>query len=104
MAYAVYTTETFDREVEEFEQNQQKRVNKLFQQLKQNPYSEDQIKFRFFREKRIDEKRVYFLVYDDIKIVLFVGTSGKKDQQKTINYISYHFDDFRKYAEKLAKS
>ena len=102
MAYAVYTTETFDKEVEEFEQDKRERVNKLFPKLRDNPYTGDQVRFKFFREKRIDEKRVYFLVYDDIKIVLFVGTSDKKDQQKTINHISQHFVDFRKYAEKLA--
>lgn len=102
MGYAVYTTETFDKEVEELDNDKQERIRKLFLQLKDNPFVGDQIRFKFFREKRIDEKRVYYLVYDDLQLVLMVGLSGKKDQKKTINHIAGHFVEFRRYAEKLA--
>jgi mRNA-degrading endonuclease RelE of RelBE toxin-antitoxin system len=102
MAYAVYTTESFDKEVEKLEKDEQVRVEKLFLQLKENPYVGDQLRYRFFREKRIDEKRIYYFVYDDLNLVLLVGISGKKDQQKTLNYLVRYFNEFREYAEKLS--
>lgn len=101
MSYAVFTTKTFDREVEKLDSDKQDRISKLFLQLRDNPQTGDQIRFKFFREKRIDEKRVYYLIYDDLQIVLFVAVSGKKDQRETINYIVKHFDEFREYAKKL---
>jgi len=104
MVFAVYTTETFDKEVEKLEKDAQDRIQKLFLQLKDNPYVGDQLKFRFFREKRLDEKRIYYLVYEDLNLVLMVGVSGKKDQQKTIDFIGRYFDDFRRLAEDLANN
>lgn len=104
MSYAVFTTKTFDKEVEKLDNDKQERIKKLFFHLKDNPYTGDQLRFKFFREKRLDEKRVYYLVYDDLQLILMVATSGKKDQSKTINYIVKHFDEFRIYAEKLANN
>lgn len=104
MVYAVYTTEMFDEEVEKLEKDEQDRVKKLFLQLKNNPYVGDQLRYRFFREKRLDEKRAYYLVYDDLNLVLMVGISGKKDQSKTIDFLAKYFDEFRNLAEKLVNS
>ena len=101
MVYTVHTTKTFEKEVEKLEFDKQKRIAKLYFKLKDNPYAGDQLRYKFFREKRLDEKRIYYLVYDDIKIVLMVGISDKKDQLKTISFIVRYFDEFRKYAEKL---
>jgi len=53
------------------------------------------------REKRIREKRVYFLVYDDLQAVLIVAISGKKDQQTTINHIINYFDEYKEYLKRL---
>ena len=104
MSYAVFTTSTFEKEMEDLEKDEQERIIKLYSQLKENPRSGDQLRYDFFREKRIKEKRVYYLVYDDLKIVLMVAISGKKDQQKTINYVISYFDEFREYAESLSKN
>ena len=49
------------------------------------------------------EKRVYFLIYEDLKLVLLVATSGKKDQQATIDHIKNNLDEFRKVAKDIAK-
>ncbi len=103
MVYSVHTTETFEKEVLELDKDKQERIDKLYIQLKNNPYAGDQLRYKFFREKRLDEKRVYYLVYDDLEVVLMVAISGKKDQQKTIDYIINHLTEFKKYAEKLKK-
>ena len=103
MSYAVYTTSNFDRERFKLSGEEQKRIEKIFLQLKINPYVGEQLQYRHLREKRIKEKRVYYLVYDDLKLVLLIATSGKKDQQATIDHIKQHFNEFRIVAENIAK-
>lgn len=101
MAYSVYTTESFDKEVEKLSKNDQEIIQKMFLKIRDNPYTSDQLRYRNLREKRIREKRVYFLVYDDLQAVLIVAISGKKDQQATINHIIDYFDEYRIYLERL---
>ncbi len=103
MAYAVYTTESFDKEVEKLQKCDQEIIQKIFLKIRDNPYASDQLKYKNLREKRIREKRVYFLVYDNLQSVLFVAISGKKDQQVTINHIINYFDEYRIYLEKLIR-
>jgi mRNA-degrading endonuclease RelE of RelBE toxin-antitoxin system len=104
MVYSVYTTETFDREMLQLQQSEQERIQKIFLQLKENPYIGDQLRYRHLREKRIKEKRIYYLIYNDLRSVLVVAISGKKNQQTTINHIVGNFDDYKIYLEKLIKN
>ena len=103
MLYAIYTTKSFDKEITKLSQNDRKRIQKIFLQLKENPYVGNQLQYRHLREKRIKEKRVYYLVYDDLQAVLVVAISGKKYQQTTINYIIDNFDEYKQYLEKLLR-
>lgn len=103
MAYAVYTTESFDKEVDKLQKSDQEIIQKMFLKIRDNPYASDQLRYKNLREKRIKEKRVYFLVYDDLQSVLFIAISGKKDQQATINHIINYFDEYRLYLEDLIK-
>ncbi len=101
MAYSVYTTESFDKEIEKLPKDDQEIIQKMFLKIRDNPYTSDQLRYRNLREKRLREKRVYFLVYDDLQSVLIVAISGKKDQQATINHIIDYFDEYRIYLERL---
>jgi len=99
--YAVYTTENFDKEINKLTQEEQMRVQKIFLQLKDNPYVGKQLQYKFLREKRLKEKRIYYLIYDDLKVVLIVATSGKKNQQETINHIINNFSEYKIYLERI---
>ena len=68
-----------------------------------NPFIGDPLNYKFLREKRIREKRIYYLVYEDLKLVLLVATSGKKDQQATIGHIKDNLDQFKIIAEQIAR-
>jgi mRNA-degrading endonuclease RelE of RelBE toxin-antitoxin system len=103
MNYAVYTTESFDRETSKLSKEEQERITKIFLQIKENHYIGKQLRYKHLREKRLEEKRIYYLVYDNLKSVLVTAISGKKDQQATINHIVNHFDEFRFYLEKSLK-
>jgi mRNA-degrading endonuclease RelE of RelBE toxin-antitoxin system len=104
MGYVVYTLDIFDKEMNKLSQNYVPKIKKIFLQLKDNPHVGDAIRYKFFREKRIEEKRIYYLVYDDLKIVLIVAIGGKKAQKETINKIVSYFKEYRKYAERLGNS
>ena len=56
MAYAVFTTKSFDGETSKLPQNDKERIEKIFLQLKENPYVGDQLQYRHLREKRLRKK------------------------------------------------
>jgi len=101
MAYAVYTLDRFDREMNKLPNSDKEIVHKIFLQLKEDPYVGDQIRYRFFREKRIREKRIYYLVYDDLNAVLVVAFGGKKAQKETIDEIIKVFPEYKEYMKKI---
>jgi len=71
--------------------------------LAENPFVGNQLSYPFLREKKIGGRRIYYLVYEDLKLVLLVATSGKRDQQITIDHIRENIKEFRKVAEELSK-
>ena len=104
MEYSVYMTEMFEDEISGLSDSDKNVINKIFRQLKENPYVGDVIKYKFFREKRLREKRIYYLVYDDLSCVLIVAFGGKKVQQKIIDEIIDSLPEFRKYVKKLKEN
>lgn len=60
MAYEVYTTESFDKEIERLSKNDQEIIQKMFLKIGDNPYTSDQLRYRHLREKRIREKKSLF--------------------------------------------
>ncbi len=96
MSYKVFRTRKFDKELEkQFSPNEQKEINDFEQkQLTKNPYLGDPLSYRFFREKKISGKRIYYLIYDDVQAVLMIAVSNKKTQQETIDEIRDHLDDY----------
>jgi mRNA-degrading endonuclease RelE of RelBE toxin-antitoxin system len=103
MVYAVYTTESLDKELEKLSNSDRETITKLMVKLKDNPYVGDPIRYKFFREKRVKEKRLYFLVYDDLSAVLVVAFGGKKAQQETIDEIAKSLPEFKAYMQNLLK-
>ena len=101
MTYAVFTTGNFDKEMIRLSGKYQNRIKKIFIQLKENPYVGDQLQIKVLREKRLEDKRIYYLVYDDLKAALVVAISDKKAQQKTINYILKYINEYKVYLKDL---
>ncbi len=103
MIYAVYVTENFEKKIEKISKSEKEILQKIFLQLKDNPYVGKSLQYRFLREKRIKEKRVYYLVYDDLNAVLIVAFGGKKAQQETIDEIIRDLPEFRKYLRQILR-
>ena len=101
MFYGVYVTEIFEKKTSNLTNFDKKILNKIYLQLKENPYVGDSIRYKFFREKRLKEKRIYYLIYEELKCVLIVAFGGKKRQQKTIDEIIEMLPYFKKYIKEI---
>ena len=104
MSYAVYAIESFDKETSRLDALDEQILKKTFLQLKENPFVGDAIRYRFFLEKRLREKRIYYLIYEEFSIVLLIAFGGKKAQQETIDEIVKLLPEYKKYAEELFKN
>ena len=101
--FKVIGTKTYLEEISRWSKTDKEAAEKISNQLAENPFVGDPLNYKFLREKRVQEKRIYFLVYEDLNLVLLVATSGKKDQQPTIDHIKSHLDEFKIIAEKIVK-
>jgi mRNA-degrading endonuclease RelE of RelBE toxin-antitoxin system len=101
--FNVYHSSRFDRELSKFDKKFQDSVDKIEDQIVENPYTGDPLNVRWFREKRYGKYRIYFLVYEDLQAAIMVAISEKKDQQKVINTIKLLFSFFRTELENLIK-
>ena len=99
--FKVYHSSRFDRELSRRDKNFQERIDKIEDQLVENPYVGDPLNVKWFREKRYDKFRIYYLIYEELDAVIMVAISEKKNQQKTINSIRLLFSFFRNELEKL---
>jgi len=105
MPFKVYTTPEFDRLFEELPKDDRLAIDKLTKEkLPENPYQGRALGFKFFREKRVNGKRVYFLIYDDYVLVLMVAIGNKKTQKKDIEQIKVNRETYLKLAEDLSRN
>ena len=99
--YKVYHSERFDKDLAGFNKDFQERTDRIEDQLVENPYSGKPLGVKWFREKRYDKYRIYYLVYDNLKAVFMVAISEKKNQQRVINTIKLLLDFFKEELERL---
>ncbi|MFB6246323.1 MAG: hypothetical protein ABEI74_01895 [Candidatus Pacearchaeota archaeon] len=103
--FRVFTTEQFDKDYEKLDESEKKKVRKIRDQLKEKGDSVGKpLRRSYFREKKFEGKRLYFLVYKEFMIVLGVGISGKKIQQHTIDKIISDIKSYEKYIRKRLES
>ena len=104
MAYAVYTLPSlYQKIIIRLSGIEKEEIQRIVLQLTENPFVGDQLQIRSLREKRLKEKRLYYLVFEDLNAVLIVAISDKKTQQKTINSILLRINDYRTYLLELLK-
>ena len=99
--FKVFETESYAKQISKWVQNEKQFIQKIVVKLKNSPFSGKRLYLELM-EKKLKNRRIYYLVYEDLLIVLFVSTSKKKNQQKTIDHIKKNLSLFRKYAEDLS--
>lgn len=103
--FKVYRTKEFEKLMGKLlTEEEQKRVDKIEEEIAKIGFTGNPLGFNFLREKRISGKRIYFLVYEEFKAVLMVSLSDKKAQQETIDKINEYLPEFKRLIEKIAKS
>ena len=98
MTYAVYTIPSlYQKIILKLPEKEREEIQRIVLQLTENPFVGDQLQIKSLREKRLREKRLYYLVFEDLKAVLIVAISDKKTQQATINRILLDLAEYQRY-------
>ena len=97
--YKIYRTAAFDKEFLKLQKAEQIAIEKFEKKLVENPYIGKSLNYAFLREKKLNGKRAYYLIYDDFVIVLMIAISDKKTQQATIDKIKEHLDSYYKFVK-----
>ena len=96
----VLSTKEFDTWEKLLPKEYQEQIKRIIRQLKETHDVGKPLGYPFFREKKIEKYRVYFLVYEDVDTILLITISDKKTQQDTIDKIKenldYYYDLIRK--------
>ncbi len=100
MKYMGYYTADFEKEFDKLDNSIKIEIKKSLLNLEENPHTGKPLGFKFFREKKIKNYRIYYLIYDKYFIFYVIALSTKKDQQETINkiksLISYYNEEIKK--------
>ena len=102
--FRAFRTDWYEKKLKKLSKEEQETVEKIEQELKQNPFSGKPLGYRFFREKKFDGKRIYFLVYFTPKVIFLITISDKKVQQQVIDLIKANLDVYRGQMDKILRN
>lgn len=102
MEYKIFTLPSlYQKIILKLSLEEQERIRNINQNLTNNPYVGDQLQIKYLREKRLNGKRLYYFIFEDLKSVLIVAISDKKTQQKTIDLLFLKINEYREYVRNL---
>ena len=81
--------------------HEQREILDFEKALAYRPYLGKPLKSPYYREKRIDGKRIHFLIYDEFEVVLMVHISTKKTQQEVIDGVLTAREEYKEYVKQL---
>ena len=99
--FRTFRSEWYEKKLNKLSNQEQKRVSNFEQSLKQNPFQGRPLGYDFFREKKFNGKRLYFLVYDSHEVVFLITISDKKTQQQVIDIIKSNLDVYNAELNKI---
>ena len=67
MKYRVFRTKEFIKQFKKLPKQTQEEIKKIKDRIRENPFVGNPLGYKFFREKKIKELRVYYLIYEDTK-------------------------------------
>ncbi len=98
--YAVYATDTFKKLYLSLDRSEQQWVDKVKKKLEESPTGKI-LNFSWFREKKYLNKRLYYLVNEENKKILFVAFASKKEQQDIIDFVKTNMVELLAYLRSL---
>jgi mRNA-degrading endonuclease RelE of RelBE toxin-antitoxin system len=94
---SVYETETFSKLYEAAEKREQEWIEKIKDQLTENLRVGKPLRFDWLREKRLGNKRLFFLINDSTNKAVLVAFGSKKEQQKLIDHIILNKEQYLRF-------
>ncbi len=101
--YKVFTSQEFDKKYNKLDTSVKLQIDRILEQVKENPHIGKPLGFDFFREKKTGKFRLYYLIYEEYVVVFVINISDKKDQQEVINAIRNFIPFYRQEIEKMFK-
>ncbi len=97
--YHILRTPLFVEQFESSDSFHQKRIVAFIHQLTwKGGLVGKPLSYPFFREKKFNGNRLYFLIYEEWKTVLLVSIGVKKTQPETIEQIKQNLNEHEEYA------
>lgn len=90
--YEIFATETFRKIYQSLPANEKEWVDTTKENIKESPFGKP-LGFPWFREKKFLNKRLYFLIDEQLKRILLVSFASKKDQQQIIDFIKQNMKE-----------
>jgi len=95
--YEIIATEEFERDLKKCDKSIKTQIKKELEQLKTNPYVGKPLGSKFFREKKVENYRFYYIIYEKQVVVFIIALSTKKSQQQVIDTIKELMPHYLKY-------
>jgi len=104
--FRIFRTAEFNEDYNDLDHAEQIKLDKILAKLEeQGDVVGRPLRGDFFREKRLNGKRTYYLVYIPFSSLLMLGISNKKLQQFTIDTILLNFEKYKQFViEQLQKN
>ena len=99
MPFEVMETEQFTLLFETLEPAEKEWIRKIIRQLETNIHTGKSLGPEWFREKKYEGKRLYFIIYPANEKALLVAFGPKKRQQEIIDLVRKNIDVYRKTIE-----
>lgn len=98
--YKLFATDSFKEICETLDKSEKDWIDKIKGNLREYPTGKP-LGFKWFREKKYLNKRLYFLVDDNEKKILLVSFASKKEQQEVINFVKLNMKELLYHLKNL---
>ncbi|MBN2422952.1 hypothetical protein JXB41_07030 [Candidatus Woesearchaeota archaeon] len=95
----LYETETFSELYDACDNREKRWIDDIKKKLKQNLKVGKPLRFDWFREKKLGNKRLFYIINEKTKKTVLLAFGTKKDQQKIINHIIINKELYLKYVD-----
>ncbi|MEK6937321.1 MAG: hypothetical protein AABW58_04590 [Nanoarchaeota archaeon] len=100
MSYSTYATDTFKEIYASLDKSEQNWIDKTKKKLAENPTGKI-LQFSWFREKKFLNKRLFFLIDEELKKILFVSFASKRKQQDVIDFVVNNRQELLSYLKNI---
>ncbi len=99
--FRVFRSDWYAKKLDKLDTSERERIEKFEQHLKEEPFSGKPLGYKFFREKKLNGKRMLFLVYEEHNSIFLITITDKKAQQNEIDLIKTNLDIYKETIKKL---